>query len=218
MVRRQPLYPPIAAALLIFAGTSDAAVLNEIGAGGTISFSSDRLAPTPFVLDYIQCNNGDVGCNILTGQFGRDAAGVVDLDYIRLVVPDGYALSQIIVGNQTTVGGSTAFIGLASGPTMPLPNDATSAAGLLGWRHFGNADRTTNILDDMAVSGAGATGFTTPLPAGDYTIWLQELASGGPYTYRLNFMVTPVPLPAAVWMFGSALFGLAWFRRRTQRT
>lgn len=193
---------------LTLGSQGNAATLTELGAGGTESFSDDRFAPTEFVLDYTPCANGSFGCNILTGRFGRDSSGVVDLDYIRIVVPDGHALSQIIVGNQTNVGGSTAFIGLAAGSSFPIPSTASSAAGLLGWYHFGPADRTADILDDMAVPSAGSSGFDAPLTAGEYTLWLQELA-GGSYTYRLNFMITPVPIPAAFWLLLSGMGALA---------
>ena len=30
------------------------------------------------------------------------------------------------------------------------------------------------------------------------------------------FMLTAVPVPAAIWLFGSALAGLGWLRRKTQ--
>lgn len=197
-------------AALAHAAASNAATLTESSTAD--SFSNDRLAPTDFALDYVTSNSGILGFNVLTGQFGR-TAGVVDLDYLHLSVPEGYALSQVLVGNATTVGGSTAFIGLASGPTMAVQSNATSAAGLLGWHHFGNADKTTDILDDMAVASLGSAGFARPLPAGDYTVWLQELTTGS-FTYRLNFVITPVPLPAASWVFGSALLGLVGMRRR----
>ena len=213
--KHQPVVRLLAAAFggLIYASASNAATLSEMGVGGVGDFSNARLGPTDFVLDYTASNNGSFGFNILTGQFGRNTAGVVDLDYIHLSVPQGFALSQILVGNQTTVGGNTAFIGLAAGATMPVLANASSAAGLLGWDHFGIEDRGSDILDDMAVPNAGSSGFSRPIPAGDYTVWLQELAGGGPYPYRLNFVVSPVPLPGASWLLGSGMLGLIWARR-----
>jgi hypothetical protein len=61
--------------------------------------------------------------------------------------------------------------------------------------------------------GFGSTQFTPPLPAGEYTFWIQELSAERLF-YELDFQVTPVPVPAALWLFGSALAGLVGFGRR----
>jgi hypothetical protein len=41
-------------------------------------------------------------------------------------------------------------------------------------------------------------------------IWIQE----DPFHQFDNIVVTAVPIPAAVWLFGSALAGLGWMRRK----
>ncbi len=47
------------------------------------------------------------------------------------------------------------------------------------------------------------------------------LTSGGHYTLdsylNLRFEGTVVPIPASVWLFGSALAGLGWLRRKRSR-
>jgi hypothetical protein len=141
---------------------------------------------------------------VLSGRTGR-ASGVVDVDYVNFRVPEGFELSALLVGNATTSSGALgSFIGLAAGNTMPVPADAQSATGLLGWRHYSAADRTRNILPEMGSAGQGATGFTGPLAAGDYSLWIQELATGS-YTYRFNLQISPVPEGSALAM---ALAGL----------
>lgn len=197
--------------LALAAGAVSAATLTE-GAG--IDFSGDPAAPTAFALD--ATTPGPTGfSNVLTGTFGASAATGVDRDYLRLTVPTGFLLTELRVGTQTTVGGNGAFIGLAAGATMPVAPNATSAAGLLGWRVFGLADRNTDILQAMGAAANGATGFVGPLPEGDYTVWLQELATGE-YAYRLNFVVSPVPEPASVaaMLAGAAVLGAVARRRR----
>jgi hypothetical protein len=115
------------------------------------------------------------------------------------------------------VGGNGSFIGFVAGSTMPVTPTATDAAGLLGWKLYLPADRTTNILDDMALPSNGSSGFAGSLASGDYTFWIQELAPGN-YSYRFNFIVepaTPVPLPAGVWLLGGALAALGGMGKRS---
>lgn len=179
---------------LLSACAASAADLDEASTG---DFSNDRLQPTPFVLTYnvTPAANGVLGHNVVTGSTGRGSAGV-DRDYLHVVVPLGYVWTELLVGNLTTSGGAGgSFIGLAQGSTMPVLATATTADGLLGWRHYGVSDRRTDILDDLALSGNGAQGFTRPLAAGDYTLWVQELSPGN-FDYRFNLILSPVPEPS----------------------
>jgi PEP-CTERM motif len=189
--------------LLLAAGAAGAADLNEASFG---DLSNDRLAPTTWRLDTATPGPAPGAWNnVLTGKTGR-SGGVVDRDYIQLVVPQDHRLIALRVGNQTQSSGSGgSFIGLTAGGVMPVPPDASSAAGLLGWRHYGAADRNTDILPLMAVPSAGSSGFAVPLPAGDYTLWIQELAPGT-FDYRFNLQLAPVPEPttAALWLLGVA--------------
>lgn len=177
----------VALTLTVDAGAADR---DESVAG---DLSGDRMAPTRWVLD--RESTGSVpGSNVLTGATGRNA-GVVDRDYLHVVVPDGYEWVALRVGNRTTVGGGGSFIGLAAGPVMPVAPDAADGSGLLGFRVYTLADRNTDILPAMAAGGGATSGFTVPLPAGDYAVWIQELAPGT-YGYRFNFVLAPVPEPA----------------------
>lgn len=73
---------------------------------------------------------------------------------------------------------------------------------------------------DGSSKGSVLTGDATglflagPLAAGDYTIYIREteLGSLGPNSYEVS--VNAVPLPAAAWLFGSALLGLVTVSRR----
>ena len=174
-------------------------------------FSGDRLNPTRIALTYGAFSpNGVAGYNVISGTLGMTGS-TIDRDYFTVTVPDGFALSQLRVGNQTTVGGTTSFLGIATGATMPVAPDATSAAGLLGWKLYGAADRNTDILGALGIAGNGASGFAGPLVAGDYTVWLQERSSGT-YNYRFNFVISPVPEPAQHALILAGL-GLLWMRR-----
>lgn len=55
--------------------------------------------------------------------------------------------------------------------------------------------------------------FAAPGPG--YHIHPQGLVGAGGGTYTVNFQASPVPVPAAVWLLGSGLVGLAgWGTRR----
>ena len=68
----------------------------------------------------------------------------------------------------------------------------------------------------MALGGNGASGFTVPLSAGDYTVWIQELAPGS-FGYRFNFVLAPVPEPSATLLCALGLAVLAGLLRRPGR-
>ena len=70
------------------------------------------------------------------------------------------------------------------------------------------------------VCGTGCSGETVVLApvtvvAGTYVLEIRGIVTGtvsGSYGGALN--LTPIPVPGAVWLLGSALAGLGWIRRR----
>jgi hypothetical protein len=150
-------------------------------------FSGSGAAPSSFVLD--------AGENSLTGAVGFLSPGVLDLDYVALTVPAGFRLDSMIVGPSTSVGGAVSFIGVQAGPVMTVSPTAGSAAGLLGWAHYGSGDIGRDLLPVMGGS-AGALGFGGPLEAGTYTFWVQDF-SDLHVPYQFVMQVSAVPdLPA----------------------
>ena len=63
-------------------------------------------------------------------------------------------------------------------------------------------------------SSPGAVGYTGSLPAGTYTVWVQETGTGVA-AYGFDFSVSQVPEPASALMLlaGVAGLGLALKRR-----
>jgi hypothetical protein len=181
-------------------------IYNESVSG---DLSNSGLAPTLLTIS--------LGSNDLFGTTGKTGT-VIDRDYFAFTVPQGAELTAITVlpGTMTlgTLGDS--FIGLESGPQMTVSTAATTAAGLLGWDHYGTGDIGVNILPLMG-TGLGATGFTGPLPAGTYSFWVQE-ASAGTVPYGLEFTVaTPEPATWTMLLTGvTALVGKT--ARRSQRS
>ena len=96
---------------------------------------------------------------------------------------------------------------------------SSDSSGLLFWKDTAFAGHYVLYLSfGSALSNAGGTvalsGYETSNPPGELT----SPPSG--FAYRRNIVdatltgVPVVPIPAAVWLFGSALFGLGWLKRR----
>ncbi len=143
------------------------------------------------------------GDNDVFGTTGRGANGV-DRDYFTFTVPNGLAVTAIVVLPGTATGDDVSFIGVQSGSQVTLPGNAPSAEGLLGWKHYtaGNG----NIINDLSIAAQGSKGFTPPLGPGSYAFWVQEL-SPGRYNYGFDFELEP--FAAAVPDSGPGAIGLA---------
>src|SRR5437867_3286381 len=186
----------LAAIGLIPASGQSAVIWDEATQG---DLSGDRTAPTTLTLS--------LGSNNLlaTTQSG-------DLEYVTINVPAGDLLSSLFL--QSYVGNDmTAFIGMQTGTTFTESPSNPNVANLLGWAHFGPGPGNVgeDILPQIG-SGAGAQGFTPPLAANSYTLWLQQL--GQPVSYQFDFQVAAVPEPSSAPLCASALLVAACVIRR----
>jgi hypothetical protein len=190
------VFAVLASLLLLGATSSRAAVIwNESGG----DLSGNRLAPSAFVL-------ATGGNNLIGSVVGGD------LDYVTLTVPASMQLTGITLVSYASAD-ARAFIGVQQGPTFTESPAAPNVANILGYTHFGpgGAPAGTNILDDMA-TGAGAQGFVPPLPAGQYTFWIQQL--GALTSYNFDFVVVPEP---STWLLaGLGAMGALIFLRSPQ--
>jgi PEP-CTERM motif len=193
------------AAALAAASPASAVVVYDESVSGDLSNSG--LTPTPLAFG--------VGDNIVQGTIGHDQAGAIDRDYFTFTIGANQVLTaiDILQGTQTL---GLSFIGIESGPQVTLATNSATAAGLLGWTHYGAADIGTDVLDNMSVAANGSTGFSRPLGAGTYSIWLQEISPGGAVPFGLDFVVAQVPEPSAwaMMLAGFGMLGLAFRRRR----
>jgi hypothetical protein len=196
-----------ALALGILSSPALAVVAYDEGTSGDLSNSG--LAPTP--VTFVP------GDNIVSGTSGKNTAGVVDRDYFTFTLGPNEFLTELVVQTGTMPIGLS-FIGLQAGDQVTLSPTTTTAAGLLGWTHYGASDVGTDILDNMSVPARGSSGFTPPLGPGTYSVWAQE-ASSGVAPYSFNFMVSMVPEPSSwVMMFiGLGIMGMV-LRRDRRRT
>lgn len=198
------------AALAIASSTASASVAYDEGVSGDLSNSG--TAPTALSVG--------VGHNEVSGMTGRDQAGVVDRDYFTFTVAPDQFLTAITLLSATSLPGRDvenplSFIGVQSGNEVTVDPAATTAAGLLGWTHYGPGDASSDILDNIG-AGFGATGFTGPLGPGSYAFWVQDTGSGMA-AYSFDFIIAAVPEPSswAMMLTGFGLLGLALRRRRT---
>ncbi|HTO08600.1 MAG TPA: hypothetical protein VMR86_16245 [Myxococcota bacterium] len=169
-----------------------ATVFDEATVG---DFSTDGLHPTS--LDF------QPGSNEIFGTTGRGT--VIDRDYVTFTVPVGYAWSAVIELPGTQSGGSLSFFGVQAGPQVTVDPNGFSAAGLLGWTHYDPSLIGTDILPAIGTGGLGSDGFVPPLPAGTYSLWIQDF-NAGTVSYGFDIQISQAPEPGSAAL---VLFGLA---------
>ena len=157
--------------------------------------SNSGLSPT--FLDF------SPGSNVVRGTTGLGT--IVDRDYFSFVVPQGDALTSLVELANTTVGAAVSFIGIEQGNALTVPTDAQTAAGLLGWTHYGAATTDTDLLAAMSISSPGSSGFNGSLGPGTYSVWIQD-GNIGTFSYGFDFRLEAVPEPGTL---GMVLGGLA---------
>ena len=180
--------------------------------------------------------------NITNGALGTafNSAGLLDLgvSLYKGLVP----ASSVESVTQTGVDGNgnpiyNGFPIAGQGITTTKANTTASSAYLglgAGWntlRNTAGAVGSIEYLTHVNGFGVGVTETISDylLAAGSYTILVggasetqfDELGNlindgGALYAVRANLSVQPVPVPGAVWLFGSAVAGLIGFGRRKQ--
>jgi hypothetical protein len=110
--------------------------------------------------------------------------------------------------------GNRGFNAINLGSTSFIPGVDT-ADDFLGGDHLDPAPSGTDLLPILASAPLAGTGFSVPLGPGTYTYLIQQ--TGTDFTgYELDFNVAVIPLPAAAWLYLSAVGGLAWIRCRAR--
>lgn len=178
----------------VFSSAQGAVVYNESVAG---DLSNSGSSPTLMHVG--------LGSNLISGSTGFGPAGI-DRDYFSITVGSGAVVSSLTVLPGTSVGGDVSFIGVQVGPQVTVATDASTAAGLLGWMHYGEGNVNRDILPRIG-TGEGATGFTGPLGAGTYSFWVQDF-DNAPVTYDFDLTLTAataVPEPEVYAALGVGL-------------
>lgn len=172
---------------LLLASMAYGATLYSEPASGDLS--GNRNAPTNRTLV--------MGSNDL---FATTSGG--DQEYLTVVVPPGLALNNLFVRSYVS-NDFTAFIGLQNGSSFTVDAFSAQPSDMRGYAHFGFGSVGRDILPEMAAA-FDAQGFTRPLPAGQYTFWIQQL---GPQSiYQMDFVAIPEPSCIALMAGCSLLF------------
>jgi hypothetical protein len=172
-------------------------------------FSDDHLAPTALGV----LPEGET--SIVATQAGDGAPGGRERDYFTFEVAEGQQLTGIVIKGYEGGEGSSlsqGFMAIAQGAQVPLSQaefeaEFGSETGLLGGYIYNAGDvqnpltaQDGNVLDELGdgeEGGFGFVGFTAPLPAGVYTIWLNQ-GSSNPSTVTLDLVTAAVPGEAIV--------------------
>lgn len=174
------------------------------------------------------------GAGSFTGNGGVPifSEGALDVGftlYSGVVPPESTELDTL---TGTSFGG---FGGFGDQGVATTPDQTTAASAFVGAGPgdvtLGNADGDWATIQYITHVNAGGVGVTELLnnwllQAGTYTLLIGgasevEYAADGftianalPYGITANLSVQPVPVPGAVWLFGSAMAGLIGFGRR----
>jgi hypothetical protein len=191
----------IAGISLLIAAAAHADTLWDEGSNGDLS--EDRFNPTPMFLP-----EGLWSLYAFSGTYGENM-DIWDREYFTVTMPPGTELSQLILMDYFGDDGA-AFIGIQTGPIITVDPANASPTDLLGWALFGIWVEGIGVdyLPIIGRDGSGAIGFDPPLPAGQYTFWIQQM---GPFcNYQWDFIVTPEPASLAL----ACIASLIALRRR----
>ena len=168
-------------------------------------------APVTWTLDGLTFDGGDPGNpGPITGSFVYDADTNTYSDIS--ILSDWY-------GELTFTGENNLYPSYFSPPALDAPltdfsDTGMTLAGTMGWCSIaGCIQKELTLVFDTALTNAGGTvGLVSGVSnervytnMGEGLLNSRTLVSG---------VITTVPIPAAVWLFGSALAGLGWLRRK----
>lgn len=150
----------------------------------------------------------DEGLNVISGSTTyRPAQNIWDFDSFTIVVPTGMQL--ISVEYEWEVTDRVDPTGPSFGTGMDI-NDGDAGSWDVDVSSGGGLQ---NVLVSELPFGPGSYEF-------GHWLWYtggDDSVVGGDWLYYVIMEVTPVPLPAAVWLFASSLLGLGFVGRRWSR-
>lgn len=188
---------------------------------------------TAFASDYSEAVNGELsgagdsptaislslGLNTISGKMGRGAAlpGATDADIWTFNIGNGQQLSAVTF-TRFSPGGSVvtgSFLAIAAGKSIAQNSAASHLSNML----VSSAGEVLGTLASQKQfsagfgSPAGPSGVTSPLGAGDYTMWFQE-AGQASVDYTITFDVQAVPEPSVFALGALGLGAVAFLRKK----
>lgn len=229
------LSPWLASALLALAAGAGI----RPAAAAPVDYSNDPLAPSQVSIDafgkylfdgHVGGTGNTASCTPITGWSCAD--------YITISVPEGLAVSSINLDFYNSTD-DRAFIAVQAGNQFTA--NLATGVGTLAYNHFGwrglcattygalrptaasanynctngtdtnpqTTPASTNLFSNV-LSGSPKLG--SPLPAGDYTFWIQQVSGDSEYRFTVSTINVPAPLPL---LGGAAAYG--WSRRLRRR-
>ena len=182
--------------------------------------SNDGIPASPFTT--IGPDTNLVGGYIGNGGVGLDPT-TADPDSIVGAQFSGFPINVYTAASN--LGGNSLAGSIAGGPvpTGTLDDVAgTITMDLSSWFfNWNDNDLHAGTGKADGVTSAFATGVWNPV-SGQYTLSWQSLTGLGPKAGLTSFIslsgvASPVPVPAAAWLFGSGLLGLIGVARRKER-
>ncbi len=144
------------------------------------------------------------GSNLIEGTMGRlNGTGPLDADVWSFTIAAGYYLTGI-----------DSFMAIQTGTSIDMSDPSVHLSNGLWSEEFDGFGNTyTDMMNILLTPEFGSSPFetfTSPLGAGIYTFWVQEVSDQ--VSYRIDFEVTPVPEPGSLVSLGLA--GVLALRRR----
>jgi hypothetical protein len=188
----------VAAVLACLPGIAAAANYDESVNG---DLSGVGATPTSWALD--------AGANVIKGTAGTSS----DFDIVHINVPVGHQLSSLYLDAYSNLS-LQSFLGVQSGSTWTAgTGGAVNGGALIGYVLFDTGLIGADMLPDIGTNGmAFGTGFTPPLPTGDYTLLIQDTQT--PFSYEFTLNVAVVPEPATISLAALGLLAITRIRRR----
>jgi len=217
--------------------------INSTATSGTAALLSGTATAGSYNGSFWSTTNGGKGGNddmILAVAL----TGPISSDFALTIQSNGYVIApnnisrpsvtannwQTNVVNETFYGSDFIYGPMASRPAstyQPFYNGQDPATtGSLMFVDLGVANRVGNLSDQVVISVTGlyagnvlafsnyAYDFIGGNTVTDAIGWTTPTASTGYTVFGAGVAPAPVPLPAAVWLFGSALTALGLFGRR----
>ena len=188
----RPRILALLACLLVAPTAHSAVVITAVETGGDVVFSmaagqSIDTSGLSYVgtIGEIARVKADIGLVTLGPENIFDGVVFTGDQYTGVTAPDNFGPG----GNFYATDSSGVIIGVDRNGSLVLPRNYVS----------------NSLLGASSISFEGQTFASMGITAGNYVYDL-----GGVDTLTLQV----VPIPAAVWLFGSALAGLGWIRRR----